>query len=160
MSRELTGVAGRRARRPGTARGCADAGGYVAAEFAMATAIILVPVTILALAFPIWAVRISAAHRAANESAREIVLAPCLPIGQARANQVVAETASNYGIPGDQISATYQGDLTRGGTVTATVSVWMPALPLGFFTRLAGWHQPFRHSEHVDDFRSFDAGAC
>jgi hypothetical protein len=135
------------------------AGGFVAAEFALAVAVILVPVTLLALSFPAWVVRISAAHRAANESAREIVLAPCLGVGEARANRVVAETARNYGIPVGDLTATFAGGLERGGTVTSTVVVRMPALPLGFFTRTVSWRQPFRHSEHVDDYRSFP-GSC
>jgi hypothetical protein len=133
-------------------------GGYVAAEFALGVCVIVLPVTLIVLALPIWSERQAMAQRAANESAREMVLADSWPTGVAAADRVVAEVASNYGVPrsdvrGPDLSA--GGGLATGQTVVSQVTVRMPLMAIPLVGRVGSWSWTAVHAERVDDYRSF-----
>jgi hypothetical protein len=132
-------------------------GGYVAAEFTLGVCVIVLPVTLIVLALPVWYERQAMAQRAANESAREMVLADSWETGVIAADRVVAEVAGNYGIPqtdvrGPDLSA--GGGLTAGQTVVSEVTVRMPVMVIPLVGRVGTWSWTAVHAERVDDYRS------
>jgi hypothetical protein len=140
-----------RGRRPGD-------GGYVAAELTLGVCVILLPVTLIVLALPVWSERQAMAQRAANESAREMVLADSWAAGVAVADRVVTEVAGNYGVArsdvrGPDLSA--GGGLAAGQTVVSQVTVRMPLMVIPLIGRVGSWSWTAVHAERVDDYRSF-----
>ncbi len=141
-------AAGRRARESG----------YVAAEFTLGVCVIVLPVTLLVLALPIWSERQAMAQRAANESARELVLADSWPAGVAAAERVVAEVAGNYGVSRGDVRGpdlSTGGGLSNGQTVVSRVTVRMPLMVIPLVGRVGSWSWTAVHAERVDDYRSF-----
>ena len=103
--------------------------GFTAAEFVLGVCVIVVPVALLVLALPTWSERQSMAQRAANESAREVVLADSWSAGTSAARAVVEQVAGNFGVPLDQVRGpdfSAGGGLAPGQTVVARVTdnVW------------------------------------
>jgi hypothetical protein len=140
-----------RSRRPGD-------GGYVVAEFTLGVCVILLPVTLIVLALPVWSERQAMAQRAANESAREMVLADSWATGMSVAEHVVTEVAGNYGVArsdvrGPDLSA--GGGLAAGQTVVSQVTVRMPLMVVPLVGRVGSWSWTAVHAERVDDYRSF-----
>lgn len=142
------------ARRSGQA-------GFVAAEFVLGVCVIILPVTLLVLALPTWSERQAMAQRAANESAREVVLADSWSAGTSAAGAVVDRVADNYGVPRDELRGPdfSAGGLAAGQTVVARVTVRMPTLVIPLVGRLGSWSWTAVHAERVDDYRSFPQGA-
>ena len=135
--------------------------GFIAAEFALGVCVVVLPVALLVLALPTWSERQSMAQRAANESAREVVLAGSWSAGTAAARAVVDQVAGNYGVPLDQVRGpdfSEGGGLAPGQTVVARVTVRMPALVIPLVGQVGGWSWTAVHAERVDDYRSFPEG--
>jgi hypothetical protein len=128
--------------------------GYAAAEFVVGVAFIIVPVTLLVLSLP-WLERQAMASRAANESARRMVLAPDWNTGLTQGRVVIEEIERNYDLPEGDLVARFTGNLARGQTVRSEVTVTMPALAIPFIGRVGTWHWKAVHVEHVDNYRSF-----
>lgn len=129
--------------------------GYAAAEFVVGVAFIIVPVTLLVLSLPLWLERQAMASRAANESARRMVLAPDWNTGLTQGRVVIEEIERNYDLPEGDLVARFTGNLARGQTVRSEVTVTMPALAIPFIGRVGTWHWKAVHVEHVDNYRSF-----
>jgi hypothetical protein len=129
--------------------------GYAAAEFQVGVAFIIVPVTLLVLSLPLWLERQAMAQRAANESARRMVLAPDWSTGLTQGHVVIEEIERNYDLPEGDLAASFTGNLARGQTVRSEVTVKMPALAIPFIGRVGTWHWKAVHVEHVDNYRSF-----
>jgi hypothetical protein len=129
--------------------------GYAAAEFVVGVAFIIVPVTLLVLSLPLWLERQAMAQRAANESARRMVLASDWNTGLSQGRVVIEEIERNYDLPSGDLAARFTGNLTRGQSVRTEVTVTMPALAIPFIGRVGTWHWTAVHVEHVDNYRSF-----
>jgi hypothetical protein len=119
----------------------------------LGTTFIVLPVMILVLTLPAWEQRVVDAQDAARSAARALVTADNWGDGVSAANQAVAQLVSGDGLPSDDLSVTYSGSLYPGGTVTAAVTVVIPAgnLPgLGFVGEL---HYTASSTAHVDSYR-------
>ena len=116
-------------------------------------AMLLFPVVLLVASLPQWSERQHAALVAAREAAR--VAAPEWPAdGGVDAERVAREVATTYGIaPGDLV-ITVSPPPERGGLLTATVTVRMPALAVPFLARAGAWSWTARESVRIDDYRS------
>ncbi len=121
----------------------------------LVTGFLLLP-TVMALAqVPRWVDARSTAELAAQEAARQFVLAPDPVTGQAAGNALAQQIVINHGWPADAlVGVTYDGVLARGGEVQVTVEVDFPVIvvPMGSF---GGGTIAFTHTERVDDFREF-----
>jgi hypothetical protein len=117
-------------RRVLHASGFAAERGQVPVEFALAVGLLIFPVTILVVSLPVWIERQSAARVAAQEAAREVVLADTWAGGTERGVLVAERVAANHGIPPADVSVGFRGELERGAEVAALVTVRMPALVL------------------------------
>jgi hypothetical protein len=127
----------------------------IAAIDVFATIIIgMLPVFIIVMSAPSWVERLLFARAAAQEAARAVVLADTWDQGQGRASQLVDEIAANHDVPAGMTSLALSGELERGATVTATVTVQTPTLTIPFVTTVGSTTLSSTHSEVVDHYRS------
>lgn len=135
--------------------GWADCKGFVAIEFAVTVGLWLFPLAILVVSLPTWVERQSLARLAAQEAAREVVLADSWSTGVAEGEQMVAQLAANHDVPPGDLAVAFAGALSRGQAVTATVTVQVPAVTIPFLTEAPAFALTSAHSELVDRYRSF-----
>ena len=138
-----------------SARRVHDQGGLAAAELVVFTGLILLPVLILVASLPLWWERQSLGRLAAQEAARAVVLADTFDHGVALGQATVAQLAANHGVDPADVSVSFAGALERGGTVTATATVAVPALVVPYITAVPSFQLSFAHTEYVDLYRSF-----
>jgi hypothetical protein len=132
------------------------AGGYVAAELALGVGLLVFPIAMLVLTLPTWSERQSVARVIAREAARTVAVEGTCDLATARA--VGATMAGNLGVrDGVDVSLDCVGGarLPRGGHVTASVTVQMPAVDLPGIGAVGSWSWTARHREPVDQYRSF-----
>lgn len=131
--------------------------GYVAAELALGIGLLVFPVAMLVLTLPTWSERQSAARSIAREVARTVAVdGTC---NGAVARQVGATMAANVGLRDGGMNVALDcvdgQRLTRGGNVTASVTVTMPAVDIPGIAEVGAWSWTAHHSEPVDQYRSF-----
>lgn len=129
--------------------------GFIAAEWAFAIGFLLLPAALLVVSFPRWSERQNMAKVAAAEASRAVALANDTDSGIDRARALVAEIAGNHGVDPTTVTVSFAGTTTRGGTVTATVSVVLPALSVPGVGSLGTVQWSTSHSELVDQYRGF-----
>lgn len=128
--------------------------GSAVIEWPLTIALLLLPVGLMVLTFPTWTERQTVARSAAQESARIVVLADSFEEGVADAREAVTQTAINFGVDPSTVHVTFAGDWGRGGSITATVTVTMPAVQLPGLGNVGSWTWSASHTERVDDYRS------
>lgn len=132
-----------------------DEAGVTAVETPLALVLLLVPVALMVITIPAWPERQTVARAAATQAARTAVLADSWYEATAAGEEAVARTAANYGLaPGDLV-VDWDGGLSRGGSVTARVTVRLPALVLPGLGSVDAWTWTASHTEAVDRYRSF-----
>lgn len=132
-----------------------DESGIVVMELVLTICLWLFPITILVVSLPTWVERQSLGRLAAQEAAREVVLADSWSAGATRAQAVTDQLALNHDIDPADLGLVLDGALDRGATVTATVTVQVPALTVPFITQAPGFALSFTAAEAVDQYRSF-----
>jgi hypothetical protein len=132
-----------------------DERGFAGLELAVTVGLWLFPMAILAASLPTWVERQSLGRLAAQEAAREVVLAGSWDAGTAAGEQMVGQLALNHDISPDDLDVTFGGSLTRGDSVTATVTVSVPALTIPFIASMPAFTLTSVHTEAVDRYRSF-----
>ena len=125
-----------------------------ALELVLGVGLLLIPTACLVITFPTWSERQLIARNAAREAARGLATAPTWAAGTAAADRSVQESAVDAGLVPGSVRSTYTGSLDRGGTVTAAVTVNIPAVVLPVFGGTGGWQYTAVHTDHVDRFRS------
>lgn len=134
-----------------------DEHGYVAAELALGVGLLVFPVAMLVLTLPTWSERQSAARAIAREAARTVAIEGECDTGAAR--RVAATMAGNTGFRGGAVDVSLDCTdgqrLPRGGEVTASATVNMPAVDIPGIAEVGAWSWTARHSEPVDQYRSF-----
>ena len=131
-----------------------DERGAVAVELPAAIGLLLIPMALLVITIPTWPERQTVARAAAIEAARTAVLAGSWDEGIADGHATVALAAENYGLDPADLTLAWSGDFVRGGSVTATVTVRMPALVIPGLTTIEPWTWASSHTERIDDYRS------
>jgi len=131
--------------------------GYVAAELALGIGLLVFPVAMLVLTLPTWSERQSAARAIAREAARTVAIDGECDTDAAR--RVASTMVGNIGLRGGGIDVSLDcadgQRLPRGGQVTASVTVSMPAVDIPGIAEVEAWSWTARHSEPVDQYRSF-----
>lgn len=130
-----------------------ERGSAIPLTLLLGTTFIVLPVMILVLTLPTWEQRVVDAQDAARSAARALVTADSWDDGASAANEVVSHLAAGDGLPSGDVSVAYSGSLDPGGTVTAAVTVVIPAgnFPgLGFVGEL---HYTATSTAHVDSYR-------
>lgn len=127
--------------------------GYVAVELVAAVGLLLLPVVLLVASLPEWSERRHTAIVAAREAAAVAVEGYPRDM-TADAALLAEEVAAIHGLDRDEIDVRVSADLRRGGRVTATVTVDMPALNLPFVGRAGGFRWTTSQTRRIDEFRS------
>ncbi len=129
--------------------------GTTAIETPLALALLLIPVALMVITIPTWPERQTLARAAAAQAARTAVLADSWDEATAAGEDAVARAGANYGLPAGDLTVDWDGTLARGSTVTARVTVRMPALVIPGLGRVGAWSWTASHGEVVDRYRSF-----
>ncbi|MGA9597535.1 MAG: TadE family protein [Acidimicrobiia bacterium] len=132
---------------------------YAAIEMVLVLGIILLPLLAGLAQLPRWVDARSTADLAAQEAAREMVLADSYEEGFAAAETVAATIVGNRGLDvGAIVGLQFEGVLARGETVTATVTLRVPPVILPGVGAVGGDISVSRSAtERVDDYRQFGA---
>ena len=129
--------------------------GFVAVEWVVAVGFLLFPTVLLVLSFPAWVERQGMARVAAQEAARAVALSNDTESGAEAGRGLADEIARNHGVDPSTVGVSYQGTTRRGGSVTATVAVRLPALTIPGLGSLGSVTWSTRHTELVDRYRPF-----
>jgi hypothetical protein len=124
--------------------------GSVPVEFAAAIGLLLIPAVLLVMSFAPWVERQMMAREIARDVARSVVMNAVVEGADAMAGQA----AVNYGVDPEDVSVVVGGDLGRGGLVTATVTVRMPAMSIPGIGGFGSVTWSVHHTEQVDLYRS------
>lgn len=139
-------------RRLSAAR--ADERGFAPLTMTLGLGLLVIPVLLLVLTVPTWEERTVDARDAAANAARTLVTADTWATGVAAADQTVATEATNDGLGASQMVVSYGGALTPGATVTATVTVTIPAGTIPGIGAFGTIHYSASSTQHVDSYRS------
>lgn|GEM_PF-1273180 len=124
-------------------------------EMMFVIGVLLLPTVIGLAQVPRWVDARSTAELAAQEAARQMVLAPDEATGRAAGAAMARQIVVNHGWPESALlSVEFTGALVRGGEVTAHVTIEFPAIvvpPLGSVG--GGTAHTWSHTERVDDYR-------
>ena len=116
--------------------------------------LIVMPVLVLVLTLPTWEQRAVDAQDAARNAARALVVADDWGDGVAAADQAVSQVVAGDNLVAGDVGLRLAGSLEPGATVTASVTVLVPAgnVPgLGFIGAL---HYTASSTQHVDAYRA------
>ena len=145
-------------RRPGTGdrnrltrQRCAGDDGNVGIELPMVVGFLILPVATLVMLLPQWPERQSIATSAAKQAATLYTTAPTAEDGMTLATNAVAQSAGNEGI---EMTVAFAGDWCRGCSITAAVTVTIPALVVPFAGTTGAWKWTATSTARIDDFRS------
>jgi hypothetical protein len=112
------------------------------------------PTLLLVLTLPTWVERQSLARLVAQEASRTLAASRSWSDGVADATALARTIAANHGLgPGD-LRLSLAGRLERGATVSATVTVRVPASQVPGWGGIGGFALTEAHSEVVDPYRS------
>lgn len=129
--------------------------GFAALELALGVGLLLLPVSMLVLTFPTWSERQATATVAASEGARRAALAQDTPAARSDAEAAVALIFAGHGLDDADIDVAWERvGPARGGTVTAYVTVRMPAIAIPGIGEVGSWHWTAKHAEQRDVYRS------
>jgi hypothetical protein len=128
--------------------------GFVATEFALGIAVLLVPVACLVLTMPTWSERTTTARAIVREVAR--VVASTGVCDQESADGLTAIMARNLGLAaGDariELGCRPGTVLAPGSDVEAAVTIRMPAVDVPGVGPVGEWSWTARHRQPVDRY--------
>lgn len=113
---------------PATRRRHGEAG-FIALEWVLAIAFLLLPVVLLGAGVSRWPEHQQLARASAGEAARAAVLAPTHADAITQANLIAHQVAADYNVPDTAITVAVDApDWDWGAEVTVTITVTMPTL--------------------------------
>lgn len=146
----MTG-ANRTATAPQRCRGDA---GSAAIEMPLAIGLLLLPIAMVVMLVPQWPERQTVARAAAKEAASLYANAPDQASGATLAQASVSQAAANHGLPAGAMTVALGGQWCRACSVTATVTVEIPAIDVPFAGTIGSFTHTTSSTARVDDFRS------
>jgi hypothetical protein len=136
-------------RRPGQE-------GFAAIELSVGIALLVLPVALLVLSLPEWSSRQNLARLAARDAARVVGLRGWCD--QHAGERAVDEIAGGAGLPDGSLRLALDcvpaAPLLRSGTVTARVTVEIPAVTVPLIGSVPRWAWTAVHQEPVDPYGS------
>jgi hypothetical protein len=127
-------------------------GGFVSVELVLGLVLLVLPVALLVLTLPTWFARQDLARLAAQQAARQAVIAE----SGAQGPSMVSEIAANNGLGPGQMTLSWasSSNFAPGGLVTAQVSVRIPATIIPGLGTIGSFTWTATFSERVDQYRS------
>ena len=127
--------------------------GFVAIELLLAIGLLLLPVILLVASLPQWSERQHAATSAADDAARAAIAAwPAS--GAEPAQRAALDVLETYGVADRDARIDVSPPPDRGGLLTVTVTVRMPAIAVPLLASAGSWSWTARESRRIDDYRS------
>lgn len=130
--------------------------GFAAVELSAGVALLLVPVVLLVVSLPRWSERQGVARGAAREAARVVGLRGWCdePTAAGTVRQIAIDAGLAPSALRLVLDCVPSEAVPRGGTVTARVTVEMPALDLPVLGSAVAWTWTAGHREPVDPYGS------
>ena len=128
--------------------------GSAAIEMPLAVALLLLPIAIIVMLIPQWPERQTVARAAAKDAATVYANAPDATTGAALAEASVTQAAANYGLSADALTVQLSGEWCRACSVTASVTVDIPAIDVPFAGTIGSVAWTTTSSARIDDYRS------
>lgn len=128
--------------------------GAAAIELPLAVGLLLLPIAMIVMLIPQWPERQTVARSAAKEAATLYANADDEASGAELARASVAQAAANYGLPDEALSVELGGDWCRACTVTAAVTVDIPAIAVPIVGTIGAFTYTADSSARIDDYRS------
>ena len=153
----MTGRLSRRIRgsTSGAEPGHTVDGGFAAIELALGIGLLLLPISLMVLTFPTWSERQATATVAASEAARIAALSDDTPRARADAERAAALIFASHGLPDTDVDVRWEtSGPNRGGSVTAHVTIHMPAMSIPGIGDVGAWTWTATHTEIRDFYRS------
>ena len=126
--------------------------GSAAIELPLGFALILLPIAVVVMVVPQWPERQTVATAAAKEAATLYATAAGPEDGAVAAQAAVARAASNYGL--HSLHLELSGSWCRGCTVTANVTVGIPAVQVPLIGTIGNTSWTATSSARVEDYAS------
>ena len=126
--------------------------GQAAIELPLGFLLILLPIAVVVMVVPQWPERQTVATAAAKEAATLYATAGSADEGAAAAQAAVAQAAQNYGLP--SLALELSGSWCRGCTVTAAVTVEIPAVQVPLIGTIGDVSWTATSSSRVEDYAS------
>jgi hypothetical protein len=145
-------------RSPPAARGRGDRG-TAAIELPLAVGLLLLPISMVVMLVPQWPERQTVARAAAKDAATVYANAPDIATGAELARASVEQAALNHGLPASALTVHLGGEWCRACTVTATVTVDIPAVDVPLVGTVGSFTWTASSSARIDDYRDLSAGA-
>lgn len=133
--------------------------GAAAVEMPLAVGLLLLPISMIVMLVPQWPERQTVASAAAKDAAAIYANASDSTSGADLAAASVAQAAANHGLPPGALTVQLGGEWCRACTVTATVTVDIPAIDVPFAGAVGSFTWTATSSARIDDYRSLDPGA-
>ncbi len=134
--------------------------GAAAVELPLAVGLLLLPISMIVMLVPQWPERQTIATAAAKDAATIYANAADPETGVQLAQKSVAQAATNYGLPSDALTLALDGEWCRACTVTASVTVNIPAIDLPFAGTVGAVAWTATSSARIDDYRDIaESGA-
>jgi hypothetical protein len=115
--------------------------------------LVVIPVLLLVLTIPTWLERSVDARDAAANAARALATANTWAAGTTAANQTVTELITGDGLNPNDVEVTYAGSLNPGATVTATVTVELPAGVIPGIGHYGTIRYSATSTQHIDSYK-------
>jgi len=131
----------------------ADEAGFAPLTMMLGVTLVVIPVLLLVLTIPTWLERSVDARDAAANAARALATANTWAAGTAAANQTVAELITGDGLNPNDVEVTYGGSLNPGATVTATVTVELPAGVIPGIGHYGTIRYTATSTQHIDSYK-------
>lgn len=157
MNALITGLPQRQRRHPRYRRRRRvrrDDAGFAPLTMLLGLGLLVLPVLLLVLTLPTWEQRSVDAKDMAAQAARSLATADTWTDGVTAAQNTVNQETSNDGLDPSDVTAAYSGSLTPGATVTATVTVTIPAGVIPGVGTFGTVHYSAASTELVDLYRS------
>ncbi len=145
-------------RSPLVGRGTGDRG-TAAIELPLAVGLLLLPISMIVMLVPQWPERQTVARAAAKDAATVYANAPDMATGAELARASVEQAAANHGLPTRSLTVELGGEWCRACTVTANVTVDIPAVDVPLVGTVGSFTWSASSSARIDDYRDLSAGA-
>ncbi len=125
--------------------------GATVIELPLAVSLLLIPVAVVVMVLPQWPESKNVAAAAAQEAVTLYATAPDPDTGTARANAAIARHETNYI---RDLTLNLTGPWCRGCTVTATVTIDVPAIDVPFVGSTGTFTYTATSTTRIEDYRS------
>jgi hypothetical protein len=123
-------------------------------EWPLAMTFLFFGVAALLMILPQWPERQAIARAAAYEAAVTMARSPSERVGAERSAQLIEEAARNHRLRPDELRLHWEGEWCRRCSVTAVVTVVVPAVQMPLIGKVGGFSWTTRRNERIGDYRS------